>query len=330
MQPFEFYRSCLHRFNSEFGFQSFPEMVTIETFTEPQDLSINSPVMEHHQRSPSGNTRIITYLLDWFRLPTQFADQVRATQILQGMAIKYAVEHWRRTMPRGMGTLYWQLNDCWPVASWSSLDYFGRWKALHYMARDFFAPRMVSGVEYLVAGQVAIHVTNDLPRELEGRVAWSLVAASDGREVAAGRLDVSVGGVASQEVATIDVGEQLAAHGAEQVLMWLNLEVDGEILSRNLVPFARPKQMPLGQPAFDVQVAAQTDDLITLRIESDRPALWCWFDVGQGAEVLDNYLHVAPGQPVEVRVRGLSDAAQLAANIQIGSLWDTYQSELQN
>ena len=103
--------------------------------------------MEHHQRSGIGNTTIIHYMLDWFKLPTSFDMTLWLSQILQGMAIKYAVEHWRRAMPRGMGTLYWQLNDCWPVASWSSIDYFGNWKALHYMARDFFAPLLISGLE---------------------------------------------------------------------------------------------------------------------------------------------------------------------------------------
>lgn len=326
MQPFEFYRTCLHRFNSEFGFQSFPELATINTFAEPQDHSINSPIMEHHQRSPSGNTRIITYLLDWFRLPTNFADQVRATQILQGMAIKYAVEHWRRTMPRGMGTLYWQLNDCWPVASWSSLDYYGRWKALHYMARDFFAPRLVSGVEDLGTGRVAIHVTNDLPPPLEGRVSWSLAAVADGTAVAAGRLDVHIGGVASQQIAEIDLAEHLAAHGAEALLMWLTLEVDGAIVSRNLVPFARPKQMPLQQPTFDMQLVDQQPGEIRLSIASDRPALWCSIEAGEGIEVLDNYLHIAPGHPVHVRLRGSLAAPEILDRVQVRSLWDSYQA----
>jgi beta-mannosidase len=116
-QPFEWYRTCTHRFNSEFGFQSFPEPKTTYTYTDPEDRNITSYVMEHHQRSGIGNSTIMTYLLEWFRLPTTFENSLWLSQILQGMAIKYAVEHWRRAMPRGMGTLYWQINDCWPVAS---------------------------------------------------------------------------------------------------------------------------------------------------------------------------------------------------------------------
>jgi len=136
-KPFEWYRTCEHRFASEFGFQSFPEPKTVCAYTAPEDYNITSYVMEHHQRSGIGNTTIVSYMLDWFRLPANFEMTLWLSQVLHGMAMKYAVENWRRHKPRTMGTLYWQLNDCWPVASWSSIDYFGRWKALHYMAKAF-------------------------------------------------------------------------------------------------------------------------------------------------------------------------------------------------
>ncbi len=126
-KPFEWFRTCTHRFNSEFGFQSFPEPRTVRGYTQPRDRNVTSPVMEHHQRSGIGNTVILQYMLDWFRMPSSFDMTLWASQILQGMAITYAVEHWRRSMPRGMGTLYWQLNDVWPVASWASIDFHGRW-----------------------------------------------------------------------------------------------------------------------------------------------------------------------------------------------------------
>ena len=136
-KPFEWYRTCEHRFNSEFGFQSFPEPEVVKSYTLPEDRNITSFIMEKHQRSGIGNDAILQYMLSWFQLPTSFDMLMWASQILQSLAIKYAVEHWRRKMPQGMGTLYWQLNDCWPVASWSSLDYIGNWKALHYSAKRF-------------------------------------------------------------------------------------------------------------------------------------------------------------------------------------------------
>ncbi|MEL7436638.1 MAG: hypothetical protein AAFN11_22045, partial [Chloroflexota bacterium] len=128
-QPFEWYRDRQDRFCSEFGFQSFPEPATVYEFTAPEDRNITSYVMEHHQRSEIGNGTIIHYMLDWYQLPTSFENMIWLSQILQGMAMKYAVEHWRRNMPRTMGTLYWQLNDMWGAPSWASIDWHGRWKA---------------------------------------------------------------------------------------------------------------------------------------------------------------------------------------------------------
>ncbi len=206
LEPFEFYYQCKHRFNSEFGFQSFPEPSTVYGYTAPKDRNITSYVMEHHQRSASGNSRIMHYMLDWFQLPTSFEGTLWLSQILQGMAIKHACEHWRRSMPRGMGTLYWQINDCWPVASWSSLDYYGRWKALHYMARHFYAPVLVSAVADATTRQVELHLTSDIhDRSLAGALVWQLTTL-DGEVVDEGRISAEAKPNQNNAVATIDVG----------------------------------------------------------------------------------------------------------------------------
>ncbi|MCC5875988.1 MAG: glycoside hydrolase family 2 protein, partial [Candidatus Sumerlaeia bacterium] len=171
-EPFEWYRTTRHRFVSEFGFQAFPEPRTIEGFCPPEQRHLASTVMEAHQRSGVGNTLIMSYLLDWFRLPTTFESTMHLSQILQAMSIKYAVEHWRRLMPRTMGALYWQLNDTWPGVSWSSLDYHHRWKGLHYYARNFFAPVLLSLVEKPEQGTVECHVTSDEVAEGSGHLEW--------------------------------------------------------------------------------------------------------------------------------------------------------------
>ncbi|NMA97578.1 MAG: glycoside hydrolase family 2 protein, partial [Phyllobacteriaceae bacterium] len=135
---FDAYRTVNPRFASEFGFQSFTSMNVIETFAEPKDRNPSSPVMENHQRNAGGNARILETMTRYFRFPRDFDQMVFLSQIQQGLAIKTAIEYWRWTKPRCMGTLYWQINDIWPVASWSSLDYGGQWKLMHYMARRFF------------------------------------------------------------------------------------------------------------------------------------------------------------------------------------------------
>jgi len=143
-KPFSEYRKFFFRYVSEFGFQSFPAVKTIESFTRPEDRNIFSYVMERHQRNNAANGKIMNYMYQTFLYPNNFDTLVYASQLLQAEAVKYGVEHFRRNRGRCMGALYWQLNDCWPVASWASIDYFFRWKALHYYAKRFFQPLMIS------------------------------------------------------------------------------------------------------------------------------------------------------------------------------------------
>jgi beta-mannosidase len=146
-KPFTEYRDHYFRYLSEFGFQSFPSEKTVKEFTLPEDRNVFSRIMEMHQRNGSANAKIISYLSETFLYPTSFVSLLYASQLLQAESIKYAVEHMRSIRPRCMGTLYWQLNDIWPVASWASIDYYGRLKALHYYAKRFYSPLMISCIE---------------------------------------------------------------------------------------------------------------------------------------------------------------------------------------
>jgi len=146
-KPFSEYRKFFFRYVSEFGFQSFPALKTVESFTLPEDRNIFSYVMERHQRNNAANGKIMNYMYQTFLYPNNFDTLIYASQLLQAEAIKYGVEHFRRNRGRCMGAIYWQLNDCWPVASWASIDYFFRRKALHYYAKRFFQPLMISCCE---------------------------------------------------------------------------------------------------------------------------------------------------------------------------------------
>ena len=143
-KPFFEYRNHYFRYLSEFGFESLPSKKTIDSFTVPTDRNIFSRIMEMHQRSNDGNQRIISYISKTFLYPTSFEALIYASQLLQARAMQYAVEHLRRNRGRCMGALYWQLNDVWPTASWSSIDYFGRFKALQYVSKRFFEPIIIS------------------------------------------------------------------------------------------------------------------------------------------------------------------------------------------
>ena len=252
-QPFEWYRTRPDRFCSEFGFQSFPEPGVCYEFTLPDDRNITSYVMEHHQRSYIGNSTIIHYMLDWYRLPTSFESMVWLSQILQGMAMKYAVEHWRRNMPRTMGTLYWQHNDMWPAPSWASLDWKGNWKALHYMAKRFYAPVVISGLEDPDANTVEIHATSDKGEALSGTVIWKVTDAA-GTEIGNGEIATTVAPRADTLIDTLDVSEYIESHGARDILVWLELHIGGELVSENLVLLSRPKHMHLSDPDVQFEV----------------------------------------------------------------------------
>jgi len=333
-QPFEWYRTSFHRFCSEFGFQSFPEPKTIASFTLPEERNVTSYVMEHHQRSGSGNRLIIDYMLSWYRLPSGFENTVWLSQIQQGMAIKYAVEHWRRQRPRCMGALYWQLNDCWPVASWSSIDSFGRWKALHYMAREFFAPLLVSGVEDNAAGTVEVFVSSDRSASCPATLRWQ-VTRVDGTLLSHGEKSLELPPQTSLAVATLKCQPFIEQFSERDLLIWLSLtDADGAIVSRNLVSFCRPKHMALLPPdivADIAEISTESDQSAwRVTLTAANPALWVWLELSESdARFSHNFFCLEPDTPCEIRVapaRRLT-RRQLREQLRIRSLRDTYTAE---
>ncbi|HOC22378.1 MAG TPA: glycoside hydrolase family 2 protein [Anaerolineae bacterium] len=187
-QPFGHYRNHPSRFVSEFGFQSLPPLETVRTYAEPADWNMTSYIMEHHQRNEAGNGKIIHYLTDHFRLPKDFPALVYLSQVLQAECVRTGVEFWRRSRECTSGTLYWQLNDCWPVASWASLDYFGRWKALHYAARRFYAPVLLAAED--CGPEVGPRPVTDPAADEQRRVRWT-VEQLDGEPLGSGERVVS-------------------------------------------------------------------------------------------------------------------------------------------
>jgi len=190
-EPIEAQRHWTFRFMSEFGFQSFPELRTVESFTEPEDRHLTSWVMDYHQRSGMGNQIIFKYLLDWFCPPKDLESALWLTQLTQALCIQYAADHARRIQGRMDGLIYWQLNDLWPGATWSSIDVFGRWKALQFFARRFFEPVHVSLLESLRDSTVEVHVSNHRPGPAEVTVEWTLFDL-EGTRLAEGSAPVSV------------------------------------------------------------------------------------------------------------------------------------------
>jgi len=171
-KPFSEYMTIKPRFCSEFGFQSFPSYATIATFAPEGERNVSSPIMEHHQRHPRGNTIIMETMLRYFRMPKGFRETLYLSQVQQALAMKTAVEYWRCNRPRCMGALYWQLNDVWPGASWSSLEHDGTWKVLHHEARRFFDPLLLS--LFVKDGMAYAYAVNDGMQSLTATLSLTL------------------------------------------------------------------------------------------------------------------------------------------------------------
>lgn len=173
LKPFTEYKKYLFRFCSEYGFESIPCMKTVRSFAEEKDLNLMSPVMEAHQKCEAGNEKLMYYLAQMVHYPYSFENLVYATQLVQADAIRLNVEQMRRHRGICMGSLYWQVNDCNPVISWSSIDYFGRWKALHYYARKFYAP-IICSIDDSDKDNLILNVSNEKMTEFNGHIKWKI------------------------------------------------------------------------------------------------------------------------------------------------------------
>ncbi len=294
-KPFTAYRTTYPRFMSEFGFQSLPPFPTIKTYARPEDWNMTSYIMEHHQRNDSGNGLIIGQMTDTFRMPKDFPALVYLSMILQAEGIRYGVEHWRRNKHRVSGILYWQLNDCWPVASWASLDYFGRWKALHYAARRFYSPVMLSLFD---EGQkIGVHVTSDIAEPVTGMVKWQLLSL-DGAVLQSGEAPVQVEPYQSKEItaATFDLSEEQR----RKTVFACSLSRAGKVVDTKLAAFVPNKHLELAQPALKVDVQAENNQVV-FTISARSLARFVELSL-EGADVVfsDNYFDVPVGWPVTV------------------------------
>lgn len=294
-QPFTAYRDQFPRFMSEFGFQALPPLETIRTYAEPGDWNLTSYIMEHHQRSLKGNARIISQMADSFRMPKDFPSLVYLSLVLQAEGIRYGVEHWRRNKQRVSGSLYWQLNDCWPVASWSSLDYFGRWKALHYAARRFYAPVLLSLFDQ--DKTMGIHVTNDLMESWQGYIRWSL-ATIRGDVLQRGQQDLSLESLACVEAGTLQF--DVPAERERETIFICELFQGNQRIAMNLATFVPNKHLALVEPGLTVNLEDEDHQLV-LSVRAQSLARFVELSL-EGAEVVfsDNYFDVPAGYTFRV------------------------------
>lgn len=292
-EPFEAFQKHCFRFLSEFGFQSFPGMRTIESFTLPEDRNIFSYVMERHQKNTRANGKIVTYLSDYYLYPKDLGQLVYVSQLLQAEAVTFGVEHMRRNRGRSMGTLYWQVNDCWPVASWSSIDYDGRWKALHYAAKRFYAPVLLSGERN--DSTVRLNISNDRTTGFTGEVRWAL-KYNNGLLIKEGSFDVAVSRLSALYVSDLDFYKELSDPGERRriYLEYALLERE-RVLSQGSILFVKPKHFKFLDPGIQARVE-ETDEQFMIFLTSSSFAKSVELKVAdEDVRWSDNYFDLLPG-----------------------------------
>lgn len=318
--PFERAREVNPRFASEFGFQSFTSMNVIETFTNPEDRNPSAPVMEAHQRNTGGNARILETMTRYFRFPRDFEQMVFLSQIQQGLAIKTAIEYWRSTKPRCMGTLYWQINDTYPVASWASLDYGGQWKPLHYMAKRFF--RLVSVVAVPDGGKIVLKGINDTAARAPISVEVLAVDVTGGtRALWNGKATLSPD--KAQELTRVS----LVDLGPNEFLLFSWRDGEGQLLGEN-------DFFPHEYKTYDIPHAKVTsrwsneDGRLVLALTSDKPALFVTVTSDLPGYFSDNALTLLPGRETKLtftpRLGAKANQRALASSLRVRHLRETY------
>ena len=321
--PFADYEKHHYRFVSEYGFQSFPEMRTVEAFTAPEDRTgILTPVMLAHQKNQQGNSIIHDYLRQYYQEPKDFASFLYVSQVLQAEGIKVGAEHWRRSRPETMGSLFWQLNDCWPVASWSSIDYFGRWKALQYYARRFYAPVLVS--PHVEDGALAVYIVSDRREPVEGTLRVR-VMSFDGATLDEATAGVAIPAGSSQVYLRRPLAE-LQAKGIDftQVFVAADLMAGGDTLSTNLIYLAPTHDIHLPAAAIATDLTPAADG-VRLRLRS--PVLARSVHVSFGdldVTPSDDYFDLLPGQPTAITIKGRASLEDLRHALQVQSLADAF------
>lgn len=317
-KDFEFYHNVKPRFCSEFGYQSFPSLSEVKSFAPDDQLNLTSPIMEHHQRNEEGNSIIIEMFTRYFRMPNGFANQLYLSQVQQALAIQTAVTYWRSLMPYCMGTLYWQLNDVWPVSSWSSLEYSGKWKALHYAARRFYSS--VAPLLYVDNNAVHVKLANDSPVSVNTNIQVSLIRF-DGTLVLSLSKNLTVESLSVESVWDCD----LSKIEVENTYLLVDCGHEETLL------LTRPKAARLENPKLAVESVRKTDKGFDVLICCDKPAFFVVLDAGDiKGHFEDNLFSLNGRKTIAFEGKDASELAEVseqdfASNLRV---YDLYSSAI--
>ncbi|MCZ0703091.1 beta-mannosidase [Natronobacillus azotifigens] len=288
-EPLENFNKYVGRFMSEYGFQSFPEEKTVRTVAQDKDMFLESEVMLNHQKNNRGNQLINEYMQKYYKKPKDFLSFLYMSQVLQGEAMKIAIESHRRHKPYCMGTLYWQMNDCWPVASWASMDYFGRWKAAQYFVKRSYQDTIVSIIEK--DNKVDVYVVSDKLNSFVGQIKWRLVTFY-GDILDEGVMETKIESNSSKVIISLDRDNVLKDHPLEKSLLSVQLSSESSLLDEKQYYFLSLKEIELKKPTITVDQIE--DNVIALR--TDFIAKQVHLSTEEECLLSDNYFDLVPGE----------------------------------
>ena len=318
--PFSAYLETPSRFFSEHGFHAWPDKKTVYEFTKPEDRQIDSPVMKAHVKELHGNDLITKYISMYYREPKDFDSYIYLSQALQADGMKLALETHRRWMPYTMGTLYWQINDVWPGATWASLDYKNRWKPLHYRAKKAFAPLLVVPSNHKNTFQVNVvadqmkpfHAELDMKiTDFSGKVLWMKAVPVD---VQSNNSVVGFKTETSQLLGNIDVNN---------AVFMVELKKGKKVLSSNHLYFTEPKNLALQQPEIRKTIT-KTPTGYAVKLSTNTLVRDLYLDFDGEGQFSDNFFDLFPDKTVTVQFTPKANAANFERDLKIFSLVDTY------
>jgi beta-mannosidase len=299
MQPIEHFRKYPTRFCSEFGMESMPSELAIQSFTDEKKINEFSPNMQSHQKSVGGNEKILFYLLTKYHNPTKFKDFIYLSQIVQANTVRFATDCWRRDIGRHNGALYWQYNDCWPVASWSGIDYCKQYKAVQYQARHFNKPICISNDYY--KDRAELHVINEFPETFEGELRYEF-CTFDGNRISDGFIPVYVDAVKASKVVILKFDQLLGAVSRNDALLHVSLFRESELIDEKVWLLVPDKTARLPKP--HILVSCETNENIArVTLHSALFARYVFLNAHEvTAPWSDNFFDILPGSSVTVTV----------------------------
>lgn len=323
-KPYKEYEKQFPRFMSEYGFQSFPELETVKTYTTEEDRkSIETPIMLAHQRHPRGNQLVRQYMLREFKEPKDFESFLYVSQVLQAEGIKIGAEHFRRIMPRNMGSLYWQANDCWQVASWSGMDYFGRWKALMYYTKRFYSPMLISPfVED--NGNLNVTIVSDAPKANQAQMVLSLIDLN-GKTLSSKQIDLNVEPLQGKSYFTQKANEFLNGADDKSTFLLAELKINGNTVSQNELFFKPFKELNFSRPNIKTEISS-TANGFKIVLSTDKLAKSVYLSGFTTGFFTDNYFNLIPGRNLEIDFQTLEKISveEFRNKLKVRSLIDAF------